>query len=144
LSTPFHADFSSVPENTRMLSHWRRFILISWQPTHVQGDPVGESRDSIFICCLVGTSRVKTFAVQQTNHRLMRIAAAAPRFGQRTHRAKTTSIATGPVTCRAPLGGLAQVLLPQGRVGLSAKFSHTMGAAKVHSQNEVAVVVGNE
>jgi hypothetical protein len=34
-------------------------VLISSQPPHVQHDPVGESRDSVFIRRFVGTSRVK-------------------------------------------------------------------------------------
>ena len=45
-------------------------MLISSQLVHVQDDPVGESRDSVFIRRFVGTSRVKTLAVpiDQPNH----------------------------------------------------------------------------
>ncbi len=47
-----------------MLAHQESLIvLISLQPPHVQHDPVGESRDSVFIRRFVGTSRVKTLAV---------------------------------------------------------------------------------
>ena len=38
-------------------------MLTSSQPVHVQHDPTGESRDSVFTRRFVGTSRVKTLAV---------------------------------------------------------------------------------
>jgi hypothetical protein len=64
----FHAGFSSLLERTRMVAHRRsRFILISSQPVHVQHDPVGESRETVFTSRFVGTSCVKTLAVPVTN-----------------------------------------------------------------------------
>ena len=58
-----------------MLAYQESFIvLISLQPPHVQHDPVGESRDSVFIRPFVGTSRVKTLAVPDQPIRLMDIA----------------------------------------------------------------------
>jgi hypothetical protein len=46
-----------------MLAHKQLLLaLISSQPVHVQHDPVGKSRDSVFTRRFVGTSHVKTFA----------------------------------------------------------------------------------
>jgi hypothetical protein len=42
-------------------------VLISLQPSHVQRDPVGESRDSVVIRRFVGTAASKLLPFQQTN-----------------------------------------------------------------------------
>ena len=61
---PISCGFLASDSRHRMLARRRsRFMLTPSQPVHVQHDPTGESRDSVFTRRFVGTSRVKTLAV---------------------------------------------------------------------------------